>query len=193
MRNLYTTYLDIVHLFVNYVGFQSWRYIGHTFGTLWGNAGPYGPGAWEDFAGTGRLIDSINWLWVVSSKQMKIQISNSISHWKLWQFTHVCSPNSGDVSIIPIELSFWFCFVWSFAVMFCYMLLCAVIWFKCENYAWLVQTPQARKNIGEMQKMHQVQMLQQVIAIEVVVVHSAVYVGNPRLLGRTDGGCFCWE
>ena len=49
------------------------------------------------------------------------------------------------------------------------------------------------KNIGEMQKMHLVQILQQVITVEVAVAHSAVYVGDPRSLGRTDGGCFCWE
>ena len=49
------------------------------------------------------------------------------------------------------------------------------------------------KNIGEMQKMHLMQMLQPVITIEVAEVHSAVYVGNPRLLGRTDRGCFCLE
>ena len=51
----------------------------------------------------------------------------------------------------------------------------------------------AQKNIGEMQKMHQVQMLQQVIAAEVAVAHSAVYVGNPRCQGGQTGGCFCWE
>ena len=45
-------------------------------------------------------------------------------------------------------------------------------------------------NIGEMQKMHLVQILQQVITVEVAVAHTAVYVGDPRSLGRTDGG---WE
>ena len=133
--------------------------------------------------GTGGWEDSINWLWVASSKQKKIQISNSISHWKLWQFTHVCSPNSGDVSIIPIELSVWFCFVWSFAVMFCYMLLCAVMWFKCENYAQLVRTPQPRKKHWWNAKN---------------VPGANFATSNHRwssgvLLGRTDRGCFCSE
>ena len=43
---------------------------------------------------------------------------------------------------------------------------------------------------AEMQKMNQVQILQQVITVEVAVAHTAVYVGDPRSLGRTDGG---WE
>ena len=53
--------------------------------------------------------------------------SHSRSRWKPGQFTHVCFPISGDVSIIPIELSVSFCFVLLCSVIRCYMLLCVVM------------------------------------------------------------------
>ena len=79
-----------------------------------------------------------------------------------------------------------FCYVLLYAVMCCYDLNVKIMPDWCE-----LLSPE--KNIGEMQKMHLMQMLQPVITIEVAEVHSAVYVGNPRLSGRTDGGCFCEE